>query len=95
MVKVVDITTFTNADGGENSIEYDVSPDGTKIRVTINGGPCTVYYLLPQIASEGRLDDGVFVRFAKCFGITPQLLQSIIVTEYLRIRFATLTLFFI
>jgi hypothetical protein len=79
-----DITIFTNAEDGKNSIEYEISPDRSKVRVTIYG-PGMVSYTLPQIAGARRLDDPVFVRFANSFGITPQLLQSVVITEYLRI----------
>ncbi len=86
MVKVVvDITTFTNADGGENSIEYVISPDKSSCLVVTTCGAGFVNYTLPQITAAHRLNDPVFVSFASNFGITPQLLQSIIVAEYLRI----------
>jgi len=85
MVKVVvDITTFANADGGENSIEYVISPDKSSCLVVICGAGFVNYTLL-QITTAHRLNDPVFVSFASNFGITPQLLQSVIVAEYLRI----------
>lgn len=84
----IDITSLTDTDGfkdARNLVEYEGSSDGSNVVVTIIG-PGSVSYSLRQIAGMTRLEDAVFQRFAKSFGITPQLLQSIIIAEWLRIK---------
>jgi len=84
----IDITPFTGVDfkGDKNFVDYEPSTDGSSVLVTIIG-PGQVSYTLAQIAGARRLeDDVVFARFAKSFGVTTQLLQSVIVVGWLQIK---------